>query len=47
MTLNQLGRVLKRLGYESKRIAGKGTRGYILIEKTADSINANRRIGAS
>lgn len=46
MALNKLGAVLKKLGYVSKRANKYSPRGYIVLEKSADTINAKRRMDA-
>ena len=46
IALNKLGAVLKKLGYVRKRIQHGGPRGYIVLEKSAERINAKRRMDA-
>ena len=45
MPLNRLGMVLKKEGYTQKCLGGK-VRGWLVRERDADEINANRRINA-
>ena len=44
LALNRLGMLLKQAGYESKMIGRSRTRGWLVRERTADEVNANRRI---
>ena len=44
MPLNRLGMILKKAGYLSKRIGKEGIRGWIVRERDANEINANRNI---
>ena len=44
MPLNRLGMILKKAGYPSKRIGKEGIRGWIVRERDANEINANRNI---
>ena len=44
MSLSRLGMVLQAAGYQSKRIGKSGTRGWIVRERDAEEINANRSI---
>ena len=46
MDVRQLGALLRRMGYEAKRFGEGGRRGYIVMELSADAINAKRRIMA-
>jgi len=46
LDVRQLGALLKKMGYISKRIASTGKRGYILLENSAEAINAQRRLMA-
>ena len=46
MDVRQLGALLRRMGYEARRVGHQSTRGYIVLEKTAENINAIRRINA-
>ena len=46
MSLSRLGMVLQKFGYQSKRIGKSGTRGWIVRERDADEINANRNLAA-
>lgn len=44
MSLSRLGMVLQQQGYKSKRFGKAGTRGWIVRERDAEEINANRNI---
>ena len=44
MSMSRLGMVLQQAGYKSKRIGKAGTRGWIVRERGAEEINANRNI---
>jgi len=44
MSLSRLGMVLQQQGFKSKRIGKMRTRGWIVRERDAEEINANRRI---
>ena len=44
MPLNRLGMVLQQQGFRSKRVGKAGTRGWIVRERDAEEINANRSI---
>jgi hypothetical protein len=46
MDVRQLGVLLRKMGFESKRVGHRGERAYILLEKSADVINAERRMSA-
>ena len=47
LPLNRLGMLLKQAGYQSKQLTlGKRTRGWLVRERTADEVNANRCIAA-
>ena len=46
LDIRQLGALLKKMGYRSARSGNREPRGYIVLEKSADSINAQRKIGA-
>jgi predicted P-loop ATPase len=46
MSLSKLGMVLQQAGFQSKRMGKLRTRGWIVRERTADEINANRNIEA-
>lgn len=46
MDIRQLGALLKRLGYIKRRVGHNGITGYFVIELTAESINANRKLNA-
>lgn len=45
MPLNRLGMILRQAGYQSKCLNGK-VRGWLVRERDADEINANRNINA-
>ena len=44
MSLVRLGMILKKSGFKSKQFGVSRTRGWIVREKTADEVNANRNI---
>ena len=44
MSLSRLGHLLRNMGFQQVR--SKKRRGYILLEKSADAINAERHLGA-
>jgi hypothetical protein len=45
MPLNRLGMILRKAGYQSKQLeTGKRTRGWIVRERDAEEVNANRSI---
>ena len=44
MALNRLGMLLKQAGYQSKMVGKTRTRGWVVRERTADEVNANRRL---
>ena len=44
MPLNRLGMLLKKAGYKEKRIGKQGVRGWVVRERDAEEINANRNI---
>jgi predicted P-loop ATPase len=44
MPLNRLGILLKKAGFKDLRRGVQRTRGWLVYERTADEINANRRI---
>jgi predicted P-loop ATPase len=46
MPLNRLGMILQQQGFRSKRVGKTRTRGWIVRERDADEINANRNIEA-
>jgi len=47
MPLNRLGMVLKKAGFQSKQLeTGNRTRGWIVRERDAEEINANRNLAA-
>lgn len=46
MNLSQLGALLKRMNYVRARAGRNGKRGYIVLEKSAEAINAQRRLDA-
>ncbi len=46
LDVRQLGALLRKMGYTSARTSNRGTRGYIVLEKSADSINAERKMSA-
>ena len=46
MPLNRLGMILQQQGFRSKRVGKAGTRGWIVRERDADEINANRNMEA-
>ncbi len=46
MPLNRLGMILKRAGYKDVRRGAMNTRGWLVREKDADEVNADRRIMA-
>ncbi|MBQ7570654.1 MAG: hypothetical protein IJT19_00255, partial [Bacteroidaceae bacterium] len=46
MDVRQLGALLRKMGYVAKRNATNRQRGYLVLEYSADAINANRRIAA-
>ena len=46
MDIRQLGALLKRLGYINKRNWNNGVRGYLVLECSAENINAQRRLNA-
>jgi len=46
MSLSRLGMVLQKHGYQSKRTGKSGIRGWIVRERDADEINANRNLAA-
>lgn len=46
MDVRQLGALLKKMGYVSKRAGHGKPRGYVVQEKSADSINAERKLHA-
>lgn len=46
MDLRQLGATMKKLGFQPMRRGHTGTRGYIMIENSADAINSQRRLDA-
>ena len=46
MSLSRLGMVLQAAGYQSKRVGKNRLRGWIVRERDADEINANRSIEA-
>jgi hypothetical protein len=44
MSLSRLGMVLQQQGFKSKRVGKSGTRGWIVRERDAEEVNANRNI---
>ena len=42
----QLGRLLQRAGFQSKKIHHGTQRGWLIYERTTDEINANRKLNA-
>lgn len=46
MDLRQLGALMKKLGFTSVRRGHRSVRGYVLIEKSAEVINAQRKLDA-
>ena len=42
MSLSRLGMILQQQGYQSKRIGKNRIRGWIVYEKSADEVQANR-----
>ena len=46
MPLNRLGMILRKAGYKDVRRGAMNTRGWLVREKDADEINADRRIKA-
>ena len=46
MPLNRLGMILQQQGFRSKRVGKAGPRGWIVRERDADEINANRNMEA-
>jgi hypothetical protein len=44
MSLSKLGMILQQQGFQSKRVGKSGTRGWIVRERDAEEINANRSI---
>ena len=46
MDIRQLGALLRKMGYETKRFGKDGRRGYIVMELSADAVNAKRKIMA-
>ena len=46
MPLNRLGMIMKRAGYKDVRRGAMNTRGWLVREKDADEVNADRRIMA-
>ena len=46
MDVRQLSALLRKMGYVSKRVGHQGARAYIMLEKSADTINAERRVNA-
>ena len=46
MPLNRLGMVLRKAGYKDVRRGAMNTRGWLVREKDADEVNADRRIKA-
>ncbi|MBR6830434.1 MAG: hypothetical protein IKM83_07485 [Paludibacteraceae bacterium] len=46
MPLNRLGMIMKKAGYKDVRRGAMNTRGWLVREKDADEVNADRRIMA-
>ena len=46
MPLNRLGMIMKKAGYKDVRRGAMNTRGWLVREKDADEVNADRRIKA-
>jgi hypothetical protein len=47
MPLNRLGMVLRKAGFKSKQLeTGSRTRGWIVWERDAEEVNANRNLAA-
>lgn len=44
LPLNRLGMLLKQAGYVNKMVGKARTRGWLVRERTADEVNANRRL---
>ena len=44
MSLSKLGMVLQKAGFQGKRVGKACTRGWIVRERSAEEINANRNI---
>ena len=44
MSLSKLGMVLQQAGFQGKRVGKACTRGWIVRERSAEEINANRNI---
>ena len=44
--VRQLGALLRRMGYKAIRTSNRGPRGYIVLEKSAERINAERKMNA-
>lgn len=47
LPLNRLGMLLKQAGFQSKQLtSGARTRGWIVRERSAEEVNANRNLAA-
>ena len=46
LDVRQLGALLKKMGYVRGRVGHSGPRGYIVLERSADAINAQRQLSA-
>ncbi len=46
LDVRQLGALLKKMGFVQLRLPKHGSRGYIVLENSAESINAKRRLSA-
>ena len=46
MSLSKLGMVLQQQGFQSKRVGKTRLRGWVVRERDAEEINANRSIEA-
>ena len=44
MSMSSLGMVLQQAGFQSKRIAHGKIRGWVVRERDAEEVNANRNI---
>ena len=44
LALNRLGMLMRQAGYQSKMVGKTRTRGWLVRERTADEVNANRRL---
>jgi hypothetical protein len=47
MDVRQLGILLRKTGYIARREGASGRRGYILLENSAESVNAQRKLLAA